>query len=203
MSEAKPSAANAPAEPCMRIEIDKYGTPRTFRLLPPEETAALWPPGGGFPFIQAKTPLFDVLTRAKLNEAEWERSDVMRKLVTLRGLLRRGAAQQENGDYFISEAALSAFDFSSSKIPAPFSALAALAGRFPREAESGAFAKKLLQLFSEKLDRVQTAAELDFLKALLCGDRPQLLCFELYEWRDYPNPVCSLETRRALTERPQ
>lgn len=203
MSEAKPPVADALTEPCMRIEIDRSGTPRTFRLLPPEETAALWTLGGGFPFVRAKTPLFDAPTRAKLNEAEWERSDVMQKLVTLRGLLRRGTAEPENGDYFISEAALSAFDFSESGIPAPFSALAALAERFPREAESGAFAKKLFQLFSEKLDRVQTVAELDFLKDLLCGDRPQLLCFELYEWRDYPNPVCSLETRRAFSEKLQ
>lgn len=203
MSETKLPVADAPAEPCMRIEIDRYGTPRTFRLLPSEETASLWTLGGGFPFVRTKTPLFDAPTRATLNEAEWERSDVMRKLVTLRGLLRRGAARQENGDYFISDQELSALDLSECGIPAPFSALAALAERFPREAESGAFAKKLFQLFSEKLDRVQTGAELDFLKALLCGDRPQLLCFELYEWRDYPNCVCSLETRRALTEKLQ
>lgn len=201
MSETQLMIINAPAEPSMLIELDKYGAPRTFRLLPPGETAKRWTLDGGFPFVRAKAPLFDAGTCAGLDETQWARSDAMRKLVTLRGLLHRGAAEKENEDYFISERALSTLHFSNSDTTASLAALAALTERFPRADDGGAFAAKLFQLFSEKLDRVQAVEELDFLKALLCGQKPQLLCFELYEWRDFANPVLSRETQDTLAER--
>lgn len=201
MSETHLTIISAPAEPCMRIELDKYGAPRTFRLLPPEETAKRWTLGGGFPFVRAKAPLFDAGTRAGLDETQWAQSDVMRKLVTLRGLLRRGTAEKENEDCFISEREISALHFLNSDTTASLAALEALTERFPRENDGGVFSAKLFQLFSEKLDRVQTVEELDFLKALFCGQKPQLLCFELYEWRDFANPVLSRETWDALADK--
>lgn len=209
-STTHPNVSNVGKGYCLLIELDMEGVPREARLLPKEETAALWKHSKGnhnsFPAIRVQKPLLAATESVKISNAEWKKAKLSGKISYL-NTLSYDAINSECLDIKISGWSLKEFSEVIDSSKPELAALRQLICVFPDAARCANFNKMLLNFLCQKIASSNNEAAVDFIKELLIGSLNEktgkyvsscMTYYDVHETADFANLVASPATQRAL-----
>lgn len=205
-----PNINNVGKAYCLLIELDKKGFPREARLLPKEETAALWKHSKGnhnsFPAIRIQKPLLATTESVKISNVEWKKAKLCEKISYL-NTLSYDAINPECLDIKISDWSLKEFSEVIGSLKPELAALRQIIRVFPDDAGCADFNKMLANFLYEKIVRSNNEAEVGFIKELLVGNLNEktrkyeagcMTYYDVHETADFANLVASPVTQQAL-----